>query len=263
VVPVQRPPARTPEAAALERDIQERLARMEKEDHFALLGVGRNAGRDEIRRAYLALAKRFHPDRLAQFGLEALRPAVDQVFGRLSEAHSVLGDARRRAEYVERIDRAARGDDEKLRKIVGAEEAFVTGEIALKKRDWASAQSLFQQAVELNPEEGEHHALLGWAIFHNPKNSRTAAAAASIKRLERAIQLSPQNARAPYLLGEIYLAQNHLDRAIFCFRRALELRESHPEAERGLRLATSRREKGEGRKPEGRKGLFGRMGAGR
>ena len=58
--------------------------------HYEVLGVGPGASADELRRAYLALARRHHPD-VAGGSAERMQA--------LTAAWSVLGDPARRAAY--------------------------------------------------------------------------------------------------------------------------------------------------------------------
>lgn len=62
------------------------------EDPYEVLGVGAEATAEEIRSAYLAGAKRFHPDAI---GAEA----SDEAMRRLNLAYELLRDPARRAEY--------------------------------------------------------------------------------------------------------------------------------------------------------------------
>jgi len=70
-------------------------------DPYALLGIRRDAGAAEIRRAYRALAARFHPDRDPG-------PEARERFRRISEAYGVLSDSAKREAY-DRTTAAARG----------------------------------------------------------------------------------------------------------------------------------------------------------
>jgi tetratricopeptide (TPR) repeat protein len=235
--------ALTREALALKEQIEDKGKFLDQRNLFEVLGVGREASRDQIKSAYLQLARVYHPDRLAQFRLEPLRVDVEKIFARLSEAQATLMDDLRRKEYVTTLDGAAKGDAEKARKLLEAENQFQLGEVALRQRQYDQAERHFRTACELNPEEGEHHAFLAWTIYQNPTNSRAAVLDTVKQGLTRAIKLSRNNPRPYYLLGELFLAENDLERAIGSFRKALELREDYVDAERGLRLATMRKEK--------------------
>ena len=235
--------ALTPDALALKQVIDEKLKFLERKNHFEILGVDRNAAKDQIKAAYIQNAKTFHPDRLAQFKLEPMRGEVEKIFQRVSEAQSVLLDDRRRKEYTDTLDGAARGDAEKARKLLQAEVLFREAEMAMRHKSFAEAEEKFKQAVEYNPEEGEHHAMLAWCMYQNPAHSRAGILEQVKVGLAKAIKLGRNNPRPYYLLGELFLAENELDKAIGYFRKALELREDHVEAERGLRLATMRKEK--------------------
>lgn len=60
-------------------------------DYYAVLGVGKSATTDEIKRAYRKLALAHHPDRAGHEGTAK--------FKEISEAYQVLTDAKKRANY--------------------------------------------------------------------------------------------------------------------------------------------------------------------
>ena len=67
--------------------------------HYEVLGVPRNAGAEDIQRAYRLLALRHHPD---------VAPAADPAtMAAINGAWSVLGDPGRRASYDAGLDRPA------------------------------------------------------------------------------------------------------------------------------------------------------------
>ena len=78
------------------------------EDPYAVLGVRRTASAGELRRAYLALARRHHPDAHADDGASA-RAAAERRMQEVNAAWAVLGDPARRAAF----DRADRADDDR------------------------------------------------------------------------------------------------------------------------------------------------------
>ena len=66
---------------------------MSKRDYYDLLGVSKNATREEIKRAYRKLALKYHPDQ------NPGDKEAEEKFKELSEAHYVLEDQKRREAY--------------------------------------------------------------------------------------------------------------------------------------------------------------------
>jgi len=66
---------------------------MEYKDYYKVLGVGRGASADEIKKAYRKLALQYHPDRNPNN-----RQAEDK-FKEVNEAYQALGDAEKRGHY--------------------------------------------------------------------------------------------------------------------------------------------------------------------
>ena len=76
-------------------------------DPYAVLGVRRGASTEEVRRAYLGLARRHHPDANAGGG-PAARAAAERRMQEVNAAWAVLGDPARRAAF-DRGERSAGG----------------------------------------------------------------------------------------------------------------------------------------------------------
>ncbi len=77
------------------------VATIEVEDLYAMLGISRDADDAQIRAAYHACAKKFHPDNNSDAD-------AAQHFSNVSKAYSVLRDSEHRARYDRLLDRARR-----------------------------------------------------------------------------------------------------------------------------------------------------------
>jgi molecular chaperone DnaJ len=62
-------------------------------DYYKILGVGKEATQEELKKAYRKLARKHHPD------LNPNDKASEEKFKEISEAYAVLGDEKKRAEY--------------------------------------------------------------------------------------------------------------------------------------------------------------------
>lgn len=66
---------------------------MDYKDYYKILGVERNAGEDDIRKAYRKLAMQYHPDRNPN------DKQAEERFKEINEAYQVLNDQKKRAHY--------------------------------------------------------------------------------------------------------------------------------------------------------------------
>ncbi len=69
------------------------MASVTKRDYYEILGIGREAGDQEIKQAYRKLAMRFHPDRNPD------DPAAEENFKECSEDYIILSYGQKRAAY--------------------------------------------------------------------------------------------------------------------------------------------------------------------
>ena len=235
------------------------LTRVSGNSHYELLGVGRAATPPEIKRAYYALAKRFHPDRFPREFDQELRLRLEGAFAQLTQAYETLHDARDRAAYDSRLDaqapaggpqgagakdgaapqrggEAAPSDsffrprvDQASAPQYGAEEIFQQGLAAQKAGDDALALARLGEAARLDPRQARFRAHYGRALARHPKTQRQAEA-----ELQAAVSLAGDNPDYRVMLAELYASLGQVRRAAGELERALALSPNHEAARRLL-----------------------------
>lgn len=68
---------------------------MTKRDYYEILGLDRNASKDDIKRAYRKLAMKYHPDKVPS----DKKQEAEEKFKQISEAYAVLSDDEKRRRY--------------------------------------------------------------------------------------------------------------------------------------------------------------------
>jgi len=262
--PGSRPLQRTdsPHAHDVKALIAQRLKLLDHgADHFALLGVAQDVPLDMLRKAYFALARQLHPDRLAALGISDDGKHAQRLFAQINAGFAILSDQARRADYLHVLQRggeaAVRAEqakaEELARRIVDAEQAFRRGELALKRDNPQAAVGELAIAIQLHPDEADYHALLAWAAFCAAPD-KAAVAAATRMSLDKAVQRSPRASAARFYLGRVERMLGRDQEALRHFRDVLEAAPGHAEAAAELRVLEARQPGGD--KPGG--GLFGR-----
>jgi len=218
----------------LRKALLEAAPRAREKDFFLRLGVPETASRDDVKRAFLALAKQFHPDRFASPGLKDLADAVKDFFSAVNEAYETLSDDKRRAEYLGRrkTGGAAPGQAESARV------DFQKAEACLRTRDLARARGLYEAAVRADPRPEYQAALAQVCLLDAERRDRARAKAL----LDEALK-DPACDRAAYVAG--LLARDDGDDATAerLFRAAFQANPRNVEAVRELRAIELRRTK--------------------
>lgn len=178
--------------------------------HYDVLDVARTATLSEIKNAYHALARQFHPDRFHQ---SDLRAKVESAFARIGRAYETLNDDKRRSEYDVTLaakrapqpspplaePRPEAGNQEKKTNSDRAESAFQLGSEALERNQNESAIRYFAEAAMLEPRVARYRAYYGGALSRNPTSRRMAET-----ELQAALKIEPDNASFRVMLAELY-----------------------------------------------------------
>ncbi|HAF06878.1 MAG: Heat shock protein DnaJ domain protein [candidate division TA06 bacterium 32_111] len=110
-------------------------------NYYEILNVSENASKAEIKKAYFALAKKYHPDKLAQEGNKD-----DNIFADIAEAYDVLSDDKKREEYDEKLKKFKEGVDlEEKKNDERLENYFTKAKRKIKGRKFKEAIEIFKK----------------------------------------------------------------------------------------------------------------------
>lgn len=249
--------ARRKAARPIDSELRKQIAldykKILQSDYFTALGVDRKCDSAGVRRAYYRLAKQYHPDRFLGRGLsDDMEAKVNEIFGFITKAYSVLSNSETRASYCGEVEHGSKTKVD-INQVIEAETAFQQGRALLKTRQFKEAGTKLKTCIELCPEEPEYLSSYAWALFKaDPDNPTQQNRALEILLSSR--ELNPGLEATHLYLGYVYQAQNKERQSEKSFEMAVQANPDSTEALRELRLINLRREQAE---PS--KGLFHKL----
>ena len=129
------------------RELKARLANIEEQNYFQILGLSEGAPHHRLVKAYDLLSQRYHPDRYRQYRQEkwgkAIHEKATQLYKVMTEAYQVLADRKLRAKYDEALSRGELrlSPEDQPGKDSGPKSVVDLGETAASKKFLKLAQS--------------------------------------------------------------------------------------------------------------------------
>ncbi|MBN2498693.1 MAG: tetratricopeptide repeat protein [Deltaproteobacteria bacterium] len=227
-----------------ERELESIYAELKSKNYFERLGLDQSTSSGQVSKAFLKAARAYHPDQTPASAPDSVRQLRSDIFSLFNEAQQTLVDDRRRASYIEGLASGHEGGEVDVTHIVQSEMLFQKGEVLLSSRKYTEALKEFEEAIRLNPDEGEFIIYKGYALYCTQQNPDTVFARQCIDMIERGLKMRNDNVANGYLfLGRIYKAQGDADRAQKLFKKTLSIERNHLEASRELRVLNMRKEK--------------------
>ena len=221
-------------------ELKEFLRRLSQAtNYYEIMALPATAGANEIKDAYYALARNYHPDRFHLKSGTRLHGELSSAFARITQAYETLINPNARAAYDQSIERSRRFAEsapkpdkiepiDSLREELAfeisaaekelgrAEYSFREGFGALQQGRINAAVSHLAAAAQLAPQEARYRAYYGRALAAGEKTRRLAE-----NEIQAAVKLDPANANFRTMLAELYFdlkfhrrAQTEVDRAL-------------------------------------------------
>ncbi|MEE4252776.1 MAG: response regulator [Desulfuromusa sp.] len=225
----------------LRRKILDDYKRIMDSDYFEALGLSRQCGPGEARKAYYQMAKEYHPDRFLGSGLSSeMSSKIKEMFQYMTQAYTVLSDVDSCAGYLDELVNGPKKSID-ISQVIEAETCYQEGSALLKVRRYKAAARALQRAIELSPEESEYMTYFALALFKSdPERSEVLNQAMEVLLASR--EINPGLDLTHLYLGQVYQALGKERQAEKSFEMAVQANPDCTEALRELRLMNLRRE---------------------
>ncbi len=223
--------------------------RLKLEDCFQIFDLPYDTSESNIKKKFLLLTQKFHPDKYQKYEDENLLKTIDEIFSKLTECYEKLKNKTLREEYIKFLKvkenmKSKKGNEKNTDKekrdkpkfayedpAHKAKQHFIHGKDAFKNKKYFDATEHFREAVRMQPEIAEYQYWLGKTLSYNPKKLKEAE-----ERLLKAIELKP-NIKNFYLeLARLYAKVGLHIKCKKMYEKVYELDPNNEEAQVYLKI---------------------------
>ena len=227
------------------KELQKYYQEIKEKPLFEVLGVTEKTANEGIQRAYLSLARIYHPDRVAKDVTPEVKSLYEKIFGIISNANMVLSDSKLKEEYLADLRfKMEGGQAEDAHKILESEMLFQEGLASIRKGNFEKALDSLKKAIVKYDKEPEYFMEYGWAMYKvaSSKNE-TSAMNEGKKHVKNSVEQNPKLFQAYYYIGMIDKAQDEIESAKKYFEKCLDLNQNFAPALSELRVINMREQK--------------------
>ncbi len=215
-------------------EIAAKRAAMAESNFYEILEAKRADTPEAIKKAYYALAKKYHPDRHCSRGTEAPQDQLAEILATLAEAYDVLSNPQKRLLYDHKLSQREGHDPALIGTIQTSSDALAATKYraaqgSYQAKDYHEAVQNLREAVRLNPTKIAYHKLLGQALTKNPKWRKQAET-----HLRRVLDAEPYDTDCYLELATIYEEGRLTTRARQMYEQVASLDPDHELALRKL-----------------------------
>ncbi|MBZ0271055.1 DnaJ domain-containing protein [bacterium] len=210
----------------------------QEQDLYGILGVTREASKLDVRRAYFALAKDFHPDTLGHL---KTHPVAERAFVLINDAYDILSSDTRRRQYDRGLRAASTHKQvEQMERKKQIHRQIDRARSLVQQGQYDAAVRLLQPIAVDFPDARDVRAWLVFAEFHREAEADGQARWRAEERLQTLAGEDPADDLPPYLLARIALRYDDTRKAVTQLKKAVEINPNNIEASRELRLLAQR-----------------------
>jgi hypothetical protein len=207
-------------------------------NHYETLGVAIKADSADIKKAYFAFAKQFHPDHFYRTTEKETHTRIQNAFTKIARAYETLRDADKREVYNFKLRKelaeaeaaaasSASGETVDLsQQAKQADEFFKQGFSLLMEDFYEEAVPHLARAVHYAQDNARYHAFFGKALSFNEATRHKAEA-----EMQTAVRLDPKSETYRIILAEFFIEYNLLKRAEGELKRLLAIAPDNAEAQ--------------------------------
>jgi len=201
------------------------------DNYYSILGIMQNATPGEIKKAYLALVQKHHPDRFAD---DKEKQKAHEIFSRVTSAYRTLSDEKLRAKYDQSLKKYTTDADEA--KEIQAQNLFNRAVEHINNGEPWPALNLLKTAYSYDTRP-IYLSYLGLAQVYTKRNQTD-----GFKKLEHALKKELFNPTMHYNLGLAFEFVGKTAEALRSYKQTLTWDPKHKRAKLGaIRLTTSKK----------------------
>jgi tetratricopeptide (TPR) repeat protein len=220
------------EADVSEEELRRCLILAQTGSHYQLLEIASGSCKDQVKKAFYHLARKFHPDR--HMSRPDWKEMLQQVMGAATAAYETLTDDEDRFQYDKRL---ASGNRAELQKSI--DDCIKIAASCFQDQNVAGFIFWMRKCVHNAPAAAKYRVLLAGGLMLN-EGQRWEA----VQQFEKAIELDPFDSDAYLQFGALYEEMRLPWRARPLYLKVLEMDPNHSVAKaRIARLVADERKK--------------------
>jgi len=214
---------------------------LKKKNFFERLGIDENADNTKVKKSYLLLAKKYHPDLVTVNASKRVKKCYEDIFALFNEAYQRLEKEEGRKDYLSSIKQSKDGkSDVDITSILEEEAKFIKAKALIKNnRNIESGLKILEEIMKSNSDE-EYKIYYLWGKYLKEKPTNTD----EINKIIGLFESISKKREIPDLflfLGYLYKAIKKEEKMIEAFRRLLKLEPNNTIASIEIKLYEKRK----------------------